>query len=59
MCIASLASWVTWEGFLSIMAKLAEGKGWCKSVQCLCMADIVDLACSLALFPREHEVSPT
>ena len=42
------------------MAKLVtDGKGWWKSVQCLSMADMVDLACSLALSPREHEVSPT
>ena len=56
MCIASLASWVE---PLSIMAKLVtEGKGWWKSVQCLIMADVVDLTCSLALSLREHEVSP-
>ena len=49
ICIASLAPpKVTWEGFSSIIAKLVtEGKGWWKSVQCLCMADFVDLACSL------------
>ena len=42
------------------MAKLVtEGKGWWESVQCLCMADVVDLECSLALSPRECEVSMT
>ena len=45
--------------FKMCMAKLVtEGKGWWKSVQCLCMADVVDLACPLALSSREHEVSP-
>ena len=42
-----------------MMAKLeTDGKGWWWSVQCLWIADVVDLECSLALFPRDLEVSP-
>ena len=58
ICMASLASWVTWEGFLSIMLKsVMEGNGWWKSVQCLSMAEVEDLQCSLTLSPRALEVS--
>ena len=60
MCMASLASWVTWEESLSIMLKFSiEDKGWWKSVQCLSMADMFDLECSLTLSPRDLDVSPT
>ena len=59
MCMASLASRVTWEESLSIMLKFStEGRGWWKSVQCLSMADVLDLECSLALSPRVLHVSP-
>ena len=37
---------------------LIEGKGWWKSVQCLSMADVFDLECSLTLSPRDLDVSP-
>ena len=50
MWIASLASRVIWEGSLSIMLKSSiEGRGWWKSLQCLSMAEVVDLECSLTL----------
>ena len=29
-----------------------EGNGWWKSLQCLSMAEVVDLECSLTLSPR-------
>ena len=59
MWIASLASCVIWEGSLSIMLKsVIEGIGWWKSLQCLSMAEVVDLECSLTLSPRALEVSP-
>ena len=38
---------------------LIEGKGWWKSVQCLSMADVFNLQCSLILSPRDLDVSPT
>ena len=60
MCMASLASRVIWEESLSVMLKfLIEGKGggW-KSVQCLSMADVPDLECSLTLSPRDLDISP-
>ena len=57
--MASLASLVIWEGSLSIMLKSEmEGNGWWKSLQCLSMAEVVDLECSLTLSPRALEVSP-
>ena len=60
MCMASLASWVTWEGSLSIMLKLeSDGKGWWWSVQCFSMAEVEDLQCSFTLSPRALEVSST
>ena len=60
ICIASLASWVIWEGSLSIMLKSEmKGKGWWKSVQFLSMAKFEDLQCSLTLSPRALDVSPT
>ena len=34
------------------------GQGWWKSVQCLSMADVFNLECSLTLSPRNLEVSP-
>ena len=44
MWIASLASCVIWEGSLSMMLKSEmEGRGWWKSLQCLSMAEVVDL----------------
>ena len=47
MFMAYLASWVTWEGSLSIMLKLeSDGKGWWWSVQCFSMAEVEDLQCS-------------
>ena len=53
MWMASLASLVIWEGSLSIMLKsLMDGSGWWKSLQCLSMAEVVDLECSLTLSPR-------
>ena len=59
MWIASLASLVIWEGSLSTMLKLLmDGNGWWKSLQCLSMAKVVDLECSLTLSPRVLEVSP-
>ena len=59
MWIASLASRVIWEGSLSMMLKsVMEGRGWWKSLQCLSMAEVVDLECSLTLSPRALEVSP-
>ena len=59
MWIASLASHVIWEGSLSMMLKSEmEGRGWWKSLQCLSMAEVVDLECSLTLSPRALEVSP-
>ena len=36
-----------------------EGKGWWKSVQCLSMAEVEDLQCSLTLSPRALDVSLT
>ena len=58
MCMASLTSLVIWEGSLSIMLKSEmEGNGWWKSLQCLSMAEVVDLECSLTLSPRALEVS--
>ena len=58
MWMASLASLVIWEGSLSIMLKsLMDGSGWRKSLQCLSMAEVVDLECSLILLPRVLEVS--
>ena len=55
--MASLASLVIWEGSLSIMLKsLMEGSGWWKSLQCLSMAKVDDLECSLTLSPRALEV---
>ena len=57
--MAFLASWVIWEESLSIILKfLIEGKGWWKSVQCLSMADVLNLEFSLTLSPRDLEVSP-
>ena len=59
MWMASLASLVIWEGSLSIMLKSEiEGSGWWKSLQCLSMAEVVDLECSLTLSPRALDVSP-
>ena len=59
MWMASLASLVIWEGSLFIMLKsLMDGNGWWKSLQCLSMAEVVDLECSLTLLPRVLEVSP-
>ena len=53
MWMASFASWVIWEGSLSIMLKLLmDGSGWWKSLQCLSMAEVVDLECSLTLFAK-------
>ena len=44
MWMASLASRVIWEGSLSMMLKSEmEGRGWWKSLQCLSMAEVVDL----------------
>ena len=44
MWMASLASLVIWEGSLSMMLKSEmEGNGWWKSLQCLSMAEVVDL----------------
>ena len=55
MCMASLASWVIWEESLSIILKFSiEGKGWWKSVQCLSMADVLNLECSFYLCFFEH-----
>ena len=49
---------VIWEGSLSMMLKSEmEGKGWWKSLQCLSMAKVVDLECSLTLSPRGLDVS--
>ena len=60
MCMASFASLVIWEGSLSIMLKLVmDGKGWWKSVQCLSMAEVVNLECSLTLSLRALDVSLT
>ena len=57
--MASLVSHVIWEGSLSMMLKsVMEGKGWWKSLQCLSMAKVVDLECSLTLSPRALDVSP-
>ena len=54
-----LASHVIREGSLSMMLKSEmEGKGWWKSLQCLSMAEVVDLECSLTLLPRALDVSP-
>ena len=51
--MASLASCVIWEGSLSMMLKSEmEGKGWWKSLQCLSMAKVVDLECSLTLLTK-------
>ena len=36
---------------------LMDGNGWWKSLQCLSMAKVVDLECSLTLLPRVLEVS--
>ena len=59
MWMASLASLVIWEGSLSMMLKSEiEGSGWWKSLQCLSMAEVVDLECSLTLSPRALDVSP-
>ena len=59
MWMASLASLVIWEGSLSMMLKSKmEGNGWWKSLQCLSMAEVVDLECSLTLLPRALDVSP-
>ena len=59
MWMASLASLVIWEGSLSMMLKSEmEGNGWWKSLQCLSMAEVVDLECSLTLLPRALDVSP-
>ena len=58
MWMASFASRVIWEGSLSTMLKsLMDGSGWWKSLQCLSMAEVVDLECSLTLLPRALEVS--
>ena len=47
------------KGSLSMMLKLEmEGSGWLKSLQCLSIAEVVDLECSLTLLPRALEVSP-
>ena len=44
MWMASLASLVIWEGSLSIMLKSEiVGSGWWRSLQCLSMAEVVDL----------------
>ena len=58
MWMASLASLVIWEGSLSMMLKpKMEGNRWWKSLQCLSMAKVVDLECSLTLSPRALDVS--
>ena len=36
---------------------LMDGRGWWKSLQCLSIAEVVDLECSLTLLPRALEVS--
>ena len=60
MCMASLASWVTWEWSLSIILKKeSEGKGWWWSVQCFNIAEVDDLQCSFTHSPRALEVSLT
>ena len=59
MWMASLASLVIWDGSLSMMLKSEmEGYGWWKSLQCLSMAEVVDLECSLTLSPRALDISP-
>ena len=53
MWMVSLASLVIWEGSLSIMLKSEmEGNGWWKSLQCLSMAEVVDLECFLDPFTK-------
>ena len=59
MWMASFASLVIWEGSLSMMLKSEmEGSGWWWSLQCLSMAEVVDLECSLTLSPRALDISP-
>ena len=54
MWIASLASHVIWEGSLSIMLKSEmEGRGWWKSLQCLSMAEVVDLGVFFDLLAKD------
>ena len=41
-----------------MLKSLMEGSGWWKSLQCLSMAEVVDLGCSFTLSPRALDVSP-
>ena len=46
-------------GFLVYDVEISNwGRGWWKSLQCLSMAEVVDLECSLTFSPRALEVSP-
>ena len=57
--MASLASLVILRGILVYNAKVSDGcSGWWKSLQCLSIAEVIDLECSLTLSPRALEVSP-
>ena len=47
------------RGILVNYAKVIDGGQRVeKSVQCLSVAEVLDLECSLTLFPRAHDISP-